>query len=66
MTEPQAQTPGSPEESGTEEELYEWFWDRVQNKWIKITPANSQGRKCGQCGCSCPCACADCLYQCCS
>jgi hypothetical protein len=48
------------------EEPYEWFFDKVQNKWIKVTSANSQGRRCGQCGCSCPCECADCLYQCCT
>ena len=48
------------------EELYEWYFDRVQNKWIKVTAANSNGRRCERCGCVCPCSCADCLYQCCS
>ncbi len=58
--------PESSEGSGTTDELYEWFFDKIQNKWVKVTQANSKGRRCGNCGCSCPCTCADCLYQCCS
>ncbi len=54
------------EGSETAEELYEWSYDKVQDKWVKVTAKSSQGRKCGRCGCSCPCTCADCLYQCCS
>jgi len=45
------------------EEPYERAYDSVQNKWVEITAKNSQGRRCGRCGCNCPCTCADCLYQ---
>jgi hypothetical protein len=66
LTEKEETVLTSPQEHESDETLYEWLWDRVQNKWVKITAENSQGRKCGKCGCSCPCSCADCLYQCCS
>ncbi|MGD0638531.1 MAG: hypothetical protein ABSA72_10885 [Nitrososphaerales archaeon] len=66
MAEPETASLEAPEGGAPEEELYEWIWDKVQNKWVKITPLNSDGRRCGHCGCSCPCTCADCLYQCCS
>ena len=61
-------TPVAPSGGGSEpaEEPYEWLFDKAENKWVKITAKNSQGRRCGRCGCGCPCACADCLYQCCS
>jgi hypothetical protein len=51
---------------GTAEEPYEWAYDGAQGKWVKITAKNSNGRRCGHCGCACPCACADCMHQCCS
>ena len=53
-------------ESETSEELYEWAYDNVQGKWVRITAKNSNGRRCARCGCSCPCSCPDCLHQCCS
>jgi hypothetical protein len=58
----------SPSAAGSEEaeELYEWAYDSAQGRWLKITAKNSQGRRCGRCGCSCPCTCPDCLHQCCS
>jgi hypothetical protein len=66
LTETETQGPAKGTAEEGEEEPYEWLWDRLQNKWVKVTPKNSQGRRCGRCGCSCPCACADCLHQCCS
>src|SRR5579862_2904090 len=63
---PRTVTPYPMQDSETTEELYEWAYDNVQNKWVKITAANSQGRKCGPCGCACPCRCSDCLFQCCA
>ncbi len=49
-----------------EEEPYEWAYDAPQGKWVKVTAKNSNGRKCGRCGCACPCNCPDCLHHCCS
>jgi len=53
-----------PEKSSQQEELFEWAYEDGQ--WLKITPKNSNGRKCGKCGCNCPCRCDDCKIGCCS
>ena len=48
----------------SQEQDFEWV---VENgKLIKVTKANSNGRKCECCGCSCPCKCDCCKKVCCT
>lgn len=49
-----------------EELACEMVWNPATRSWVKITTANSFGRKCAKCGCSCPCKCEDCREGCCS
>ena len=47
----------------SQEEKFEWVEEN--GKLVKITAANSNGRKCGHCGCDCPCDCECCQWRCC-
>jgi len=52
-----------PKPTSTQEEVYEWIEE--DGVLIKITSKNSNGRKCGHCGCNCPCRCKCCQLRCC-